>query len=271
MTLDDDWTPEDDERVRSALLSLRTDVLAAQLPEPAVIRNRYASRSRRRRIAWSMAAAVAAVAAAGIAFAQLGNPWASDQLSPGENGPSITEPVPEADSGAAGSPTGDATDEPTGGQPSTGATVPPCNAVVGEVNTDIDGITAEQVATAERLMALALACDRGALANLATADETTLSFGAVVPEDVFVIPPNDDDRYGLLTRLLMVPPQLDPDSDIVRWPVEPETDADWQALVDAGILSQDDMELIREDPSGYVGYRVGIAADGTWNYFVGGD
>ncbi len=236
----------DDARIRAGLMTLRDDVDRVPLPDPAFIRSRYAERTRRRALGWVVAAAAVIIAAAGIAFSQLGNPWAADspELLPGETATST---------------------------PSLGTTIPPCNAVVGEVNTDVAGITAEQAATARQLMDLALACDQDALVGRAVTDETTLSFGDPQPEEVFVIPPTDDDRYRVLTRLLTVSPELDPELGIVRWPAEPESDADWQALVAAGILSRSDMELIQDSPEGYLGWRLGISPDGTWSFFVGGD
>lgn len=279
MTRDDDklapdgWTPEDDERIRAAMTTLRDDVDRVVLSDPAEIRSRYAPRTRRRTLGWLLAAAAAIIAAAGIAFSQLGNPWAAEtpELVPGGTTTTATDSPTEATTEPTQGPSTEPAQEPTDSAPEPGATIPPCDAVVGEVNTDVAGITAEQVATAEQLMELALACDQDALVDRVIADETNLSFGNPQPQDVFVIPPDDDDRYGLLTRLLTVPPQLDAESGIVQWPTTPQSDADWQALVDAGILSQSDMELIRDNPDGYLGWRLGIAADGTWYYFVGGD
>lgn len=58
------------------------------------------------------------------------------------------------------------------------------------------------------------------------------------------------------------------------WPTaygESPTDADWQALVDAGLYAEEQVELMRTQGTGYLGYRTAITPEGDWQFFVAGD
>ena len=58
------------------------------------------------------------------------------------------------------------------------------------------------------------------------------------------------------------------------WPTaydESPAEADWQAIVDAGLYSPEDVELMQTTGTGYLGYRTAITPDGDWQFFVAGD
>ncbi len=59
------------------------------------------------------------------------------------------------------------------------------------------------------------------------------------------------------------------------WPSayeETPTDEDWQAVVDAGLYTQAQVEQMQGPTStGYLGYRTAITPDGDWQFFVAGD
>jgi hypothetical protein len=58
------------------------------------------------------------------------------------------------------------------------------------------------------------------------------------------------------------------------WPSaydESPTEADWQALVDAGLYSAETIEQMKTQGTGYLGYRTAITPDGDWQFFVAGD
>lgn len=58
------------------------------------------------------------------------------------------------------------------------------------------------------------------------------------------------------------------------WPSaysESPSDADWQALVDAGLYPQEQIDLATSQGTGYLGYRTAITADGDWQFFIAGD
>lgn len=60
------------------------------------------------------------------------------------------------------------------------------------------------------------------------------------------------------------------------WPTaysEAPTDEAWQALVSAGLYTQEQVDSMKAAPGegGYLGYRTAITADGDWQFFVAGD
>ena len=63
------------------------------------------------------------------------------------------------------------------------------------------------------------------------------------------------------------------ESGSYAWPTaydESPADADWQALVDAGLYTQEQIDQMKTAGS-YLGYRTAITADGDWQFFVAGD
>jgi hypothetical protein len=79
----DTWTPADDDYVREALTSLRTDVEALPLADVRFVKARGRARRRRTMLGWTAGAAAAALVAAVIGFSALG-------------GDNTTAPVPPA-------------------------------------------------------------------------------------------------------------------------------------------------------------------------------
>lgn len=64
-----------------------------------------------------------------------------------------------------------------------------------------------------------------------------------------------------------------PEADIHVWPsvAAKESDAGWSEVADAGLFTDAELDAMREGGSGYLGYRVGITAEGDWLFFVAGD
>jgi hypothetical protein len=64
------------------------------------------------------------------------------------------------------------------------------------------------------------------------------------------------------------------ESGSYAWPTaydeSPSAEA-WQALVDSGLYSQEQVEEMQTQGTGYLGYRTAITADGDWQFFVAGD
>jgi hypothetical protein len=63
------------------------------------------------------------------------------------------------------------------------------------------------------------------------------------------------------------------ESGSYAWPTaysERPTDEAWQALVDAGLYSQEQIDQMKTAGS-YLGWRTAITADGDWQFFVAGD
>ena len=44
-----------------------------------------------------------------------------------------------------------------------------------------------------------------------------------------------------------------------------------QAIVDAGLYTQEQVDEMKAGGTGYLGYRTAITADGDWQFFVAGD
>ena len=128
--------------------------------------------------------------------------------------------------------------------------------------------------TRERLAALAASCDYDGLAAIVETDGTTLSFGDVGDPVEFWVAEGrrGEDPLGLLAALLTTTPAHDPESDYWAWPaahVDPSDEASWTEL--EPILGTETVATLRQAVEGYLGWRVGIAADGTWWFYVAGD
>lgn len=133
---------------------------------------------------------------------------------------------------------------------------------------DLPGPVAE---TRETLFDLASACDYEGLAAMVAEDGTEVSYGGTddpiplwVEEGWTATEP-----IALLARLLTMTPGQH-DDGWYAWPavhVDTDAEANWQEVEDAGL----DGIVEATDGRAYYGYRVGIAADGTWMFFVAGD
>jgi len=64
------------------------------------------------------------------------------------------------------------------------------------------------------------------------------------------------------------------ESGSYAWPTaysESPTEEAWRDLVYSGLYSADVVDQMREQNTGYLGYRTAITADGDWQFFVAGD
>lgn len=147
----------------------------------------------------------------------------------------------------------------------------PCRPVEVELpEHDLPEAVAERRRT---LFDLAAACDYEGLAAIAQADATTLTFGGGDdPLTLWVAEGRQGaEPLALLAHLLTTAPAHDDESGIWAWPaahVNPDDESSWVEL--ESIYDAETLELLRQ-AEGYLGYRVGIADDGTWMFFVGGD
>lgn len=131
----------------------------------------------------------------------------------------------------------------------------------------------------------AVGCDLPALADLAMAGSRgfTYSFGDGGDPARYWLRLEEEGAQPLrvLTRVLDLPHvtvetqfTADEFETIYVWPsayAGDATDADWDAVVDAGLLTDEEARRMREELGGYLGHRVGITADGEWVFFVAGD
>lgn len=146
----------------------------------------------------------------------------------------------------------------------------PACAAAGAGATDTSGMTAAGAATAKKLHAAARACDVATLVSMAKADATGLP-GDKAPGSVFTsaTPQN----VVALATLLALPPTATFDGTIqprVFSERYAQTDAEWDVVIDAGLVTRAAATKMRQDDGGYTGYRVGIAEDGTWTFFTTG-
>ncbi len=153
-----------------------------------------------------------------------------------------------------------------------------CSAA-GTTGTVADaGLPTETAATASFLLDAAVRCDEQLLTTAATESGTSFLFGSATVGDVFALPEDGTTTpsgwTALATLLSGTTPTLAGDGEIWTWPAAAGVDADdaaWQELVDSGLYTAAQVEELREAPDGYLGWRVGIDADGTWVFMTAGD
>jgi hypothetical protein len=90
----DDWTPDDDARLRAALASLRADVEAAPMPDVRFVKARGMARRRQRLLTWTAAAAAAAVVVGTVGYSQFGREAAGPLVPATRGGTTSAAPSP---------------------------------------------------------------------------------------------------------------------------------------------------------------------------------
>jgi len=131
----------------------------------------------------------------------------------------------------------------------------------------------------ERVFAAVVACDYDTLEQIALeqGEGFTFSYGAG-PDDSAAehwreLEESGEEPMRVLATILTMPYTRN-ESGSYAWPTaysEAPTDEAWQALVDAGLYTQEEIDGMRSGGTGYLGYRTAITADGDWQFFVAGD
>lgn len=147
----------------------------------------------------------------------------------------------------------------------------PCGTPYPDPVLSADGLPAVATERAQEVLELAAACDLDGLAALALEDQTHLSFGVVTPEEVFSGEEGAERAAAVVAVLTLFEPGQDVPDAPYRWPAEMESEQDWAQLVDSGLYTQDEVDLMRESGIGYTGWRVGVDASGRWAFMVAGD
>jgi len=132
------------------------------------------------------------------------------------------------------------------------------------------GMSAPAATKAKKVSTAARACDAKTLITLARADATGLA-GDQPAASVFTSKAGPS--YVALAILLSMPPTEAFDGTIqpkVFSEQFAQSDAEWDKVISAGLLTRAQATKMRQDDGGYTGYRVGIAEDGTWTYFTTG-
>jgi hypothetical protein len=166
------------------------------------------------------------------------------------------------------SPTATATQAPSP-KPSPTRSTSTCPAAKAGATTT-SGMSAAAAATARKLHAAAKACDAATLVSLAKNDSTGLA-GDQAPSTIFTA--GTPQNFVALATLLALPATATFDGTIqprVFSEKYAQTDAEWEVVIDAGLVTRAAATKMRQDDGGYTGYRVGIAEDGTWTFFTSG-
>lgn len=215
---------------------------------------------------------------------------ATESPEPSDSATSTTEPEPSPTTTEEPSPspsetTTEAAPSPTSEAPAPGA---PGTPGAGPVPTPPEGVECSTgayspgslrtggspqpvVDTAEALFHASMACDEETLIFLADTDTTMLSFGGGSAQELLSLP-DVENRYLAIAALLTRTTPVQNDDTTWVWPAAfgaGATDADWQELADSGLYTGEQVDDMRTQ--GYYGWRIGIAPDGTWSFFIAGD
>jgi hypothetical protein len=129
----------------------------------------------------------------------------------------------------------------------------------------------------QRIFAAAIACDFESLQGIALeqGDGFTFSYGAETSAADFWRGLEESGETPLLDLVRIISlPHTRNETGSYAWPSaydETPTDEDWQALVDAGLYTQAEVDEMKAQNTGYLGWRTAITAEGDWQFFVAGD
>jgi len=168
------------------------------------------------------------------------------------------------------------TDEPPATEPPAGEAI--CSARDAGLTLPEQDLPAPVAEVRERLFTAATTCDYDTLEQLAREEEGfTYSFGEQggspaeywrnLEENALGEP-----LYALATILTL--PVTRREGGSFAWPSaysERPTDADWQALVDGFLYTQAEVDDMRAQGTGYLGWRTAITPQGEWQFFTAGD
>lgn len=151
-----------------------------------------------------------------------------------------------------------------------------CSAAGLPADADFAMLGDEARTAAAFLLDAAVRCDEQLLFTAAEESGTTFSFGNATFGDVFGLPEDPDQGpapWEALARLLGGTTPVEADG-VWAWPAAFASGADdgaWQELVESGLYTPDQVDELRAAGDGYLGWRLGIEADGTWLFFTAGD
>ena len=139
---------------------------------------------------------------------------------------------------------------------------------------DLPGPVAE---VRERIFGAAIACDYGELERIALeqGEGFTFTYGeGTSPAEYWrqLEESGTEQPMRALVTILSLPYTRN-ESGSYAWPTaydESPSEADWQALVDSGLYTQEQIDSMKQGGS-YLGWRTAITADGDWQFFVAGD
>ncbi len=187
-----------------------------------------------------------------------------DAASPAPETVTVTETVP-ADTGT----------EPAETTPAE----PDCSTAGLRVTLEDQDLPEPVADVRQRVFDAAVACDYDTLEQIALeqGEGFTFSYGASADDSAAahwreLEESGAEEPMRVLATILSLPHSRN-ESGSYAWPSayqEAPTDADWEALAEAGIYDQELLDQMREQGS-YLGYRTAITPDGDWQFFVAGD
>jgi predicted small lipoprotein YifL len=129
----------------------------------------------------------------------------------------------------------------------------------------------------ERIFNAALACDYDELERIALEQGEGFTFtygeGASAAAYWRGLEENGTEQPMRALVTILSLPYTRNESGSYAWPTaydESPSEADWQALVDSGLYTQEQIDSMKQAGS-YLGWRTAITADGDWQFFVAGD
>ena len=132
----------------------------------------------------------------------------------------------------------------------------------------------------KRVFDAAVACDYDTLEEIAVerGEGFTFSYGGGTDASEYwrAVEENSTEQPKPMRALaaILTMPFTRNESGSYAWPTaysESPTEEAWRDLVYAGLYSAEEVELMQQRNTGYLGYRTAITADGDWQFFVAGD
>jgi hypothetical protein len=132
----------------------------------------------------------------------------------------------------------------------------------------------------KRVFDAAVACDYDTLEQIALEEGEgfTFSYGSGTDASEYWrdLEENSNETPKPMRALatILTQPFTRNESGSYAWPTaysENPTEEAWRDLVYSGLYSAEVVDQMREQNTGYVGYRTAITADGDWQFFVTGD
>jgi hypothetical protein len=128
-----------------------------------------------------------------------------------------------------------------------------------------------------RIFGAAIACDFESLQQIALeqGEGFTFSYGAETSAAAYWRRLEESGETPMLdlVRIISIPYTRN-ETGSYAWPSaydEAPTDAAWQALVDASLYTKAEVDEMKAQNTGYLGWRTAITAEGDWQFFVAGD
>ena len=138
-------------------------------------------------------------------------------------------------------------------------------------------LPAEVADVRKRVFDAAVACDYDTLEQIALEKGAgfTFSYGGQTDASDYwrTLEEEGTEKPMRALATILTQPFTRNESGSYAWPTaysERPTEEAWQALVDAGLYTQNQIDQMKTAGS-YLGWRTAIATDGDWQFFVAGD